>query len=363
MELTPVKGQDLDLGNLCSRTAYDWARRTFPFRDGKPGRVEMGQATFANLMRFGDATIGITSDGIGTKVEIAERVGRFDTLGYDLVAMTADDLIANGIEPTGLSNILDVDRLDTAIVDELMRGLHDACRTARMTVTGGEIAELGNRIGGYGQRMHFNWCATAIGHLPSGRQAITGAEIRENDHVIGLYHAGFRSNGFTLARSVLARKFGEDWHHSEGPGGLSWGEILLRPSAIYAPHLHDLLTEGIPVHGLAHITGGGLSDNLGRVLRATGTGAVIENPFAPEEAFLTLQRLGGIPDTELYHSWNLNHGMLIVCPHDATARSIDFLKTAGIEARDIGFIRKTPGIIIKSRAQEGKELVYERTGK
>ena len=107
-------------------------------------------------MDFNGVKIGMTSDGIGTKIELAERTGIYNTIGFDLVAMVADDLAANGIETVNLSNILDVDFLDADIVDQLMEGLYKAAKFANITVTGGEIAELGSRIGGYGDRMHFN---------------------------------------------------------------------------------------------------------------------------------------------------------------------------------------------------------------
>ncbi|UOQ72789.1 AIR synthase related protein [Hymenobacter cellulosilyticus] len=141
-------GYDIDLGNECSRNAYAWSKKTFANRAGKPGEAAQDlDGGFANEIRFGNARLGISSDGIGTKIEVAERVGKFDTLGYDLVAMTADDLIVGGFVPTNLSNIIDVNTLDYGVIDEMMRGLHDACNFAEVAITGGEIAELGNRIG------------------------------------------------------------------------------------------------------------------------------------------------------------------------------------------------------------------------
>jgi len=208
--VSPVKpGIDTKIGNSCSRAAFAWAQKTFKNRKGVSGAPILSVAgSFCNIMAFGDECIGMTSDGIGTKVEVAERVGKYDTLGFDLVAMVADDLAANGIEPVNLSNILDVDVLDHSIVDELMKGLHDAANFSGIAVTGGEIAELGNRVGGYGRKMHFNWCSTAIGVLPKGGKPITGKLIKPGDTVIALRNPGFRSNGFSLVRKALAGRFG-----------------------------------------------------------------------------------------------------------------------------------------------------------
>ena len=160
-------GYSIEEGNAASRNAYNWSKKTFANRAGKPGEPAQDlDGGFSNEIRFGTERLGISSDGIGTKIEVAERLNKYDTLGYDLIAMTADDLIAAGFVPTNLSNIIDVNHLDYDVVDQLMRGLHDAANFAQIAITGGEIAELGNRIGGWpGAKMNFNWCSTAIGIL------------------------------------------------------------------------------------------------------------------------------------------------------------------------------------------------------
>ena len=141
-------GIDIDLGNQCSRIAYDWAKKTFTHREPGTGNPLMSaDGGFSSLMDFHGVKIGMSSDGIGTKIELAERTGIYNTIGFDLVAMVADDLAANGIETVNLSNILDVDLLDSEVVDKLMEGLYEATKFANITVTGGEIAELGGRIG------------------------------------------------------------------------------------------------------------------------------------------------------------------------------------------------------------------------
>jgi len=230
-------------------------------------------------------------------------------------------------------------------------------------VTGGEIAELGGRIGGYGDGMHFNWCATAVGYFPEGRESLTGLQIAAGDVVLALRSPGLRSNGFSLARQILARRLGDSWHAVAGPEGKTWGEILLTPSLIYAPHLYDLLKSGVDVHGFAHVTGGGIPDNLGRILRASGCGATIGDTLPPEDFFLVLQEWGGIPDRLLYHSWNMNHGMLVILPEAALNGASRFLADAGFDSRAIGRITSSPGIVIASRGREGGEIRYERSGK
>ena len=131
-------GYSIEEGNAASRNAYNWSKKTFANRAGQPGEPAQDlDGGFSNEIRFGAERLGISSDGIGTKIEVAERLNKYDTLGYDLIAMTADDLIAAGFVPTNLSNIIDVNHLDYDVVDQLMRGLHDAANFTKIAITGG----------------------------------------------------------------------------------------------------------------------------------------------------------------------------------------------------------------------------------
>ena len=378
-------GYDIDLGNACSRNAYGWAKKTFPNRHGLPGEPAQDlDGGFANEVRFGQERLGISSDGIGTKIEVAERVGKFDTLGYDLIAMVADDLIAGGFIPTNLSNIIDVKTLDYEVIDELMRGLHNAAEFSRMAVTGGEIAELGNRIGGWpGARMNFNWASTAIGALhPKLAQPISGATVQPGQVVVALHSPSFRSNGFSLARRTLQNLFGDNWHETScgelkmkneklksgsiedeavGPSNRqpatsdTWGEVLLAPSLIYSPGVARVLDAGLPLHGVAHITGGGIADNFQRVLK-NGVGAVLDNLFEPLPAMQRLAELADIAPADAYLYWNMGNGMLLVT-EEATAEAVlTELQAAGYHAQLAGRITAEPGVTLRVAAGE---LRYE----
>ncbi|MBN1336913.1 MAG: phosphoribosylformylglycinamidine cyclo-ligase [Deltaproteobacteria bacterium] len=352
----PASGLDLSLGDLCSATAFGWALRTFRNRAGRDGEPLLRQeGTFASLVLVGDATLALTSDGIGTKVEVAERTGTYHTLGWDLVAMVVDDLVALGVEPTNLTNILDVDTLDLGVVDALMRGLHDAAIAARVAVVGGEIAELGTRIGGWGPGMHFNWCATALGILPSGQPPLDGRAVRPGDALVALESPGLRSNGFSLARRVLSARHGEDWHLAPFEDGASWGEALLVPSRIYAPLVVDALTEGVPLHGVAHITGGGLPDKLGRVLKPNRLGALLDDLPPVPPVFARLVELGPVPSRQAWHLWNMGTGMVLVVPPDHASALCERAAAAGCPARVAGRIRESSGIEIQ---RDSEVLTY-----
>ncbi|MCB2376467.1 hypothetical protein LGH70_02670 [Hymenobacter sp. BT635] len=357
-------GYSIEEGNAASKNAYHWAQKTFSTRAGKPGEPAQDLAGgFSNEIRFGAERLGIGSDGIGTKIEVAERTDRYDTLGYDLIAMVADDLIVAGFIPTNLSNIIDVNTLNYEVVDELMRGLHDAAQFSQIAVTGGEIAELGNRIGGYpGARMNFNWCSTAVGVLhPSLERPLSGANVRAGQAVVALRSPSFRSNGYSLARRALTKAFGEAWHTApySGPDaaemGQTWGEVMLAPSLIFAPGVGAVLDAGLPVHAAAHITGGGIADNFKRVLK-NGVGAELTNLFEPLPAMQQLAELAGITPTEAYLYWNMGNGMLLVTDEAQAEAVADNLRGHGYQAQVAGRITAEPGVRL---AVGAGELSYE----
>ncbi len=352
-------GVDIDLGNRCSKIAYNWAKKTFDLRNPGTGNPLVNvDGGFANIMDYGGVKVGISSDGIGTKIELAERTGIYSTLGYDLIAMVADDLAASGMETVNLSNILDVDNLDVEIVDELMKGLSEAASFARITITGGEIAELGTRIGGYGNRMHFNWGATGVGILPAGQQIIDGRAINPGDIVISLKSRGFRSNGFSLIRKIMEEQFGSDWHKADYGEGKTWGEVLLTPCLIYTPLIADLIKAGHGIHGIAHITGGGLADNFSRILRDKNMGAEVNNLFEPLPVMKKVQELGNVPEEQAYLLWNMGNGMLIVIDNKEADTILDTINLKKYEAKICGQITNQPEIKYQTTGKDPQKLTY-----
>lgn len=352
-------GMDMQVSDLCSNTAFLAAKETFKNRIGKWGAASRcADAYFCQLLEVPPHILAISSDGIGSKIEIAERCQRYSTLGFDLVAMLADDLVCSGAEPTHLSNILDVDCLDPQIINELFLGLKLAADEAGMMVTGGETAELGSRIGGYGSKMHFNWCGTALGLISAPQKPIDGSEIVEGDLVIALRSPGLRSNGFSLARKILQEKFGNEWHQVAFTEKKTWGETLLCPSVIYAPHILTLLKQGCPLKGLAHITGGGIAANLERILSPWQLGAELDNLLSPSPEILALQELGTISDRQAYEQWNMSHGMLLVISEELASRVQSHFEEGAIPTQIIGRIVNKPEITIHSMAKDKSILVF-----
>ncbi|PIE87521.1 MAG: phosphoribosylformylglycinamidine cyclo-ligase [Bacteroidetes bacterium] len=355
--MTKKSGVDIDLGNKSSEKAYNYAIGTFKNRQGKKGAIgSKSDGGFSNLILFGKERIGIGSDGIGTKAELAERTGIYDTLGYDLVAMVADDLAAVGFEPTNLSNVIDVDYLDPEIIEQLMKGLSEACDVSGITITGGEIAELGDRIGGFGDKMHFNWSSTAIGVLPEQLDdSIDGHKIKPGQVVLSLKSRGFRSNGFSSVRRIMKEQFGDDWHNQAYDDNRTWGEILLTPSLVYSPLITKIIQSDLNLYGIAHITGGGIFDNFRRVLKQTNYGARFDNVYEPLPFMSKVQKLGNISDDDAYLWWNMGNGMLLVCDDNQADSIIALAKAQKYECKKAGVITEDNSIEVRLKEKTLKK--------
>ncbi|MBF0298687.1 MAG: phosphoribosylformylglycinamidine cyclo-ligase [Oligoflexia bacterium] len=328
---------DLKLKERCSQLAKRYTSASSGF--------ERKYELYANIVEIAGRKIGITSDGIGTKIEIAERAGIYDSLGFDLVAMVVDDLICNGIIPLTLSNILDVDYLNEDVVGQLMIGLAAAANQANITISGGETAELASRINGYGNKMHFNWCATAIGYLPEESPGpILGEDLESGDVIITLKEYGFRSNGFTLIRKIL---------NNNNNDLNKYLLELLRPSIIYSPLIVKILYEkNINLKGIAHITGGSFANKLGRVLknaRRNVKGAYLSNLFAPTDLMIKIEELGFLSDDTAYSYFNMGNGMLLVTNKHDVDSILQIAKENNYEAQVAGEIINEPAIKIISK--------------
>lgn len=359
MNVKKSSGIDIDLGNYCSKIAYSWAKKTFKNRQNGFGNPLISvDGTFSNLVNYRGVKVGITSDGIGTKIELAERTGIYDTLGFDLVAMVADDLAANGIEAVNISNILDVDFLDSDIVDQLMKGLHNAADYAKVVITGGEIAELGGRISGYGERMHFNWCATAVGILPENREFIDGRKVKQGDIIVSLKSRGFRSNGFSLIRKIMKDNFGIKWHSKLYGKEKTWGEVLLTPSLIYSPLVSEILNN-YNIKGIAHITGGGIIGNLSRILEVNRVGAYLDSLFEPLEFMREVQRIGNISEKAAYRIWNMGNGMLIIAEESESDGILKLAHNQGYKAQIAGKVISEPRIILDMKSFKKNQIIEE----
>lgn len=349
-------GLDLHRGDHASSLAFSMAKETFGNREGRAGDPVQG-ASFANVMRYGDQLLAMCTDGIGTKAEVAERTGIYDTLGFDLLAMVVDDLACVGAEPTNITNVLGVNVIDSDVVDALMRGLAKAAEIAKVAVIGGEIAELGDRVQGWGQGMHLHWSATAVG-VVGGEGPIDGSAVRPGDAIVGLQSAGFRANGFSLVRRELADRYGNVWHAAMYDDERTWGEVVLTPSVLYTPLVGALLDGGLRPHAIAHITGGGIGGNLMRVL---GThGALLDDLFPPHDAMKRLQAIVEIPEPTAYSLWNMGTGMFLVVDPAQLSDVLALASDLGYRARRSGEVTDTDFIEMHTLGRSPAHLAIRR---
>ncbi len=276
-----------------------------------------------------------TTDGVGTKSEVARRLGRYDTVGIDCVAMSVDDLAVCGAEPLFFLDYVSVGRNDPTVVESLVAGVAEGCRQAGCALLAGEISEHP----GVMEPDQFDLVGFAVGVVEAdGRLP---REVRPGDVVVGLASPGLRSNGYSLARAVLADRSwnGPAWSGAER----TLGEELLVPSVIYSPALRALAA-AVEVRAFAHVTGGGIPGNLARVL-PEGLGAEIRRGTWPvPRIFDVIQEAGSVADAEMERVFNLGLGMLAVVPAGAAGAAVPALRAAGHDAFVVGEVVPAAGV-------------------
>ncbi len=328
-------GVNIEKGDASSRLAYAAAKRTFAGRAGMKGAPLILEGGFSGALDMGDYYLVQNDDGVGSKMRVASAMGRYDTVGRDLVAMVADDAICVGAEVMTVSNTIDIERVDEMVIGEMMKGLEAACIEQKIVVPGGEIAELPSQVKG------VIWNATAVG-IVEKEKFIDGSAVRKGDVILGLRAAGFRSNGFSLVRYILEKEYGEDWVHAEFEGGVTWGEAVLTPSIIFQDGVLELLGRfGQPrraeVHGLVHVTGGGLIGNAERVVRGD-LKCEFTDLWEPRPMMKRLMEIGGVSEEEAGKTWNMGTAMLIVLPEASVDTALSILSKR-FEVRVVGRIQ------------------------
>ncbi len=293
-------------------------------REGNGAPVDL-PGGFSGIIDFGDVYLAMATDGVGSKMLIAEKMNKLDTVGIDCIAMNVNDLICIGAEPLAFVDYFAVEKHDEGIAKEIGIGLNRGAELSNISIIGGETATLPDMIKGY------DLAGTALGYVKK-EKVITGEKIEPGDVIMGLPSSGPHSNGYTLIRKVIeeAGLSYEDYFN-----GRKLGEVLLEPTRIYVRDVVALLKEGVEIHGMAHITGGGLR-NLLRLKK--GVGFVIEDPLEPQEIFGALQDWGKISDEEMYQTFNMGMGMALIVPEEEVERvlRIEGAKLVGKVTEDSG---------------------------
>ncbi len=277
----------------------------------------------------------MSTDGVGTKADLARQAGRLDGLGFDLVAMCVDDLAAAGARPLAMTDYLAVGAIDVEVVSTLVRSVADACAAAGVALLGGETAEHP----GVMPSGEFDLAGAALGVVEEGNE-IDGTAVSPGDIVLGIPSPNLRSNGFSLVRAILASGPRLDDPLPGCDGAVA--EILLAPSVIYAPAVVDLVA-AVEVHGMAHVTGGGLPGNVRRILPSGCDAAIDTGSWEPPPAFAAVQRLGDVPDSEMFTTFNMGIGFVVVVPPTEAGPALASLGSRGHAALPIGSIAPGTG--------------------
>jgi phosphoribosylformylglycinamidine cyclo-ligase len=291
------------------------------------------------------------TDGVGTKLKLAHILQRHDTVGIDLVAMCVNDVLTSGAEPLFFLDYLATGHLQPQQLAQVVEGVSAGCVQAGCSLLGGETAEM---PGFYGAG-EYDLAGFCVG-IVEKRQLLDGSAVQVGDQVIGLASQGVHSNGFSLVRKIMAdaprtegKGEGKGYDWSESPellGGHSLAEVLLRPTQIYVKPILNLLKQELPIHGMAHVTGGGLPENLPRSLGANQSIQINMGSWPILPIFQWLQAAGAVPITDMFNTFNMGIGFALMVAPDAAAAVMAALATQGIHAYGIGEVVEGNGQLL-----------------
>ena len=278
---------------------------------------------FAGLIDFGPKALALTTDGVGTKMLVADKLGDWSTVGIDCIAMNVNDLYVMHMEPIAFVDYIATDRLSIEKMAQIGLGLNEGARQANIDIVGGETASLKGLVNG------LDLAGTCFGLQEKGK-IVTGDKIKPGDKIIGVPSTGIHSNGLSLARRVVDQHADYDEKLSNGK---TLGRELLTPTRIY--HESLAVADACPVHGMCHITGGGLLN----FLRLSKFGFRFDNPLTPPEIFRWIQETGKISPIEMYRTFNMGMGYAYVVPPE----SVDAVTKLVDGARVVGEVIEKPG--------------------
>lgn len=325
VDINKIKQSQASIGKLISSTHN--------LRKGI--RTMSGFGHYAGIVETAKGQLLAThTDGVGTKVIIAQMMRKYDTVGIDCVAMNVNDIICTGAVPVSFVDYIAANRNDEKIFKEIVRGLVSGARKARVPIVGGETAILPDIIAG--RDFSFDLAGMVLGLLEK-KDMVLGGKIRRGDTIIGVASSGLHSNGYSLARKALLSKFSVR-DKIRGVGVL--GEALLEPTEIYVEPVLEALRE-CRIHGLAHITGGSFT----KLLRLKKTGYVLDELPEPPEIFHLIESRG-VEKKEMYKTFNMGTGFCLVVPREEEGDIVGIFKKHGLKSGPVGRIAERKGVFV-----------------
>ena len=333
-----------------------WVTKTFAFNAAKP-LLPLGY--YANILPLtAELGLAISTDGVGTKILVAQEMGIYDTVGIDCVAMNANDVVCVGARPISMVDYIAVQQAEPQFLGALAKGLHDGAERAGINIPAGEIAQIRELIHGARDGYAFDLVGTCIGTVRLDRILI-GQDVRPGDAVVAIASSGMHSNGFTLARNVLERA-GLRYRDRVPELGRSLGEELLTPTHIYVKEAVAMLDEALAVKAFIHVTGDGFL-NLTRVDAAVGF--VIDQLLPVPPIFSVIQQHGQIADAEMFRVYNMGTGFCVVVDPGDAGRVREIAAAHGHHAAVIGYAVNDPKrrVWVPQRSLVGQGTTFKRS--
>ena len=271
------------------------------------------------------------TDGVGTKLRLAQLMNKHDTIGIDCVAMCVNDIICGGAAPLFFLDHIACGKNDPVRIAEIVTGITEGCRQSECALVGGETAEHPGLM----PDEDYDVAGFSVG-IVDEEKIIDGKHLAQGDVLIGLASTGVHSNGFSLVRKVFDVEHADLTSPMEELGGKSLGETLLTPTRIYVKAVKALLKAGVDIHAISHITGGGFYENVPRMMTEGLTAQIKLDSFPRLPIFDLIEKKGGIPERDMYNTFNMGIGMILALPAQQAAQALEILKAAGEQAYQIG---------------------------
>jgi phosphoribosylformylglycinamidine cyclo-ligase len=287
------------------------------------------------------------TDGVGTKLKLAQILNRHQTVGIDLVAMCVNDVLTSGAEPLFFLDYLATSKLEPAALTQVVAGIAEGCRQSGCSLLGGETAEMP----GFYQPQEYDLAGFCVGIVERAR-LLDGTQVQVGDVAIGLASSGVHSNGFSLVRLVVSEA-GVSWQDQPSLlQGASLGETLLTPTRIYVQPIQKALKQGLRIHGMAHITGGGLPENLPRCLGPNQSVQLLPQAWPVPPIFQWLAQTGNIADAEMADTFNLGIGFVVIVPADQAEPTLQWFQSEQVPAYNIGEVVSGHGQVLGLATQK-----------
>ena len=340
-------GVNIDAGNYSVKLIKDSVRATY--RKEVLGDLGGFGGLFAlNAGKYKEPVLVSGTDGVGTKLKIAFLLGKHDTVGQDAVAMCVNDILVQGAEPLFFLDYLAVGKLDPEQVAAVVKGVANACKESGCALIGGETAEMA----GFYPDGEYDIAGFSVGVVEKSK-IITAEKVQEGDVLLGLPSTGVHSNGFSLVRKIVLERQGMKGDEYIDELGTTIGEALLTPTRLY-PKVCLPLIEAYDIHGMVHVTGGGFYDNIPRALPESLAVEINDDTWAMPPIFALLQKWGNVEWKEMYRTFNMGIGMILIASKDEAAKMKAKLEADGETVYEIGrVVRGNHDVTIKGGVFHG----------